>query len=125
MKLPDLRPQPAGVGTRTINGTRAAVRTVIRYRHGVLSGRGASLLDGYMEDLATDRIYRLMIAQRVLHRDLVQVQVAGQTPAVRYGEVLVADSERIEGWRNLGQTEAVLFWIVIPAGHTTRPRRLA
>jgi malate synthase len=38
-----------------------------------LSGRGASLLDGYMEDLATDRIYRLMIAQRVLHRDLVAV----------------------------------------------------
>jgi malate synthase len=33
----------------------------------VLSGRGASLLDGYMEDLATDRIYRLMIAQRVQH----------------------------------------------------------
>ena len=30
-------------------------------------GRGASLLDGYMEDLATDRIYRLMIAQRYLH----------------------------------------------------------
>jgi malate synthase len=79
-RYPDLRPQPAGVGTRTINGTRAAVRTVIRYRHGVLSGRGASLLDGYMEDLATDRIYRLMIAQRVLHRDLVQVQdEQGQT----------------------------------------------
>jgi malate synthase len=56
-----------------VNGTRAAVRTVIRYRHGVLSGRGASLLDGYMEDLATDRIYRLMIAQRVLHRELVPV----------------------------------------------------
>ena len=50
-------------------GTRAAVRTVIRYRKGVLSGRGASLLDGYMEDLATDRIYRLMIAQRMQHRD--------------------------------------------------------
>ena len=32
----------------------------------------------------------------------------------RRGEVLVADSERIEGWRNLGQAEAVLFWIVIP-----------
>jgi malate synthase len=46
---------------------------VIRYRHGVLSGRGASLLDGYMEDLATDRIYRLMISQRVLHRELVSV----------------------------------------------------
>jgi hypothetical protein len=45
---------------------------------------------------------------------LVQVQVAGQTPAVRHGEVLVADSEQIAGWRNLGQTEAELFWIVSP-----------
>ena len=43
---------------------------------------------------------------------LVQVQVGGQTPALRHGEVLVADSERIEGWRNLGQAEAVAFWIV-------------
>jgi malate synthase len=43
------------------------VRTVIRYRNGYLNGRGASLLDGYMEDLATDRIYRLMIAQRLRH----------------------------------------------------------
>jgi malate synthase len=73
-RYPDLRPLPTGVGTRTVNGTRAAVRTVIRYRHGVLSGRGASLLDGYMEDLATDRIYRLMIAQRVMHRDFVAIE---------------------------------------------------
>lgn len=64
---PDLRPAPAGIGATTIDGTRAAVRTVIRYRNGVLEGRGASLLDGYMEDLATDRIYRLMIAQRLRH----------------------------------------------------------
>ena len=62
---PDLRPAPHGVGTTTIDGTRAAVRTVIRYRNGALEGKGASLLDGYMEDLATDRIYRLMIAQRM------------------------------------------------------------
>ena len=46
---------------------RAAVRTVIRCRNGVLNGKGASLLDGYMEDLATDRIYRVMIAQRMKH----------------------------------------------------------
>ena len=65
---PDLRPVPKGVGEITLAGTRAAVRTVIRYRNGVLNGKGASLLDGYMEDLATDRIYRLMIAQRVLHK---------------------------------------------------------
>jgi len=62
---PDLRPAPHGVGATTLEGTRAAVRTVIRYRAGVLAGKGASLLDGYMEDLATDRIYRLMIAQRL------------------------------------------------------------
>jgi malate synthase len=70
---PDLRPFPEGVGQRTLAGTRAAIRTVIRYRNGVLNGRGASLLDGYMEDLATDRIYRLMIAQRVRHRDVVPI----------------------------------------------------
>jgi transcriptional regulator with XRE-family HTH domain len=43
---------------------------------------------------------------------LVQVQVAGQTPTVRAGEVLVAAGDRIEGWRNIGQSEATLFWIV-------------
>ncbi len=64
---PDLRPLPTAVGKRTLAGTRAAIRTVIRYRNGVLNGKGASLLDGYMEDLATDRIYRLMIAQRMAH----------------------------------------------------------
>jgi malate synthase len=72
-KHPDLRPLPTGVGKRTLAGTRAAIRTVIRYRNGVLNGKGASLLDGYMEDLATDRIYRLMIAQRVKHSNTIEV----------------------------------------------------
>jgi malate synthase len=81
----ELRPVPKGVGQRSIAGTRAAIRTVIRYRNGVLNGKGASLLDGYMEDLATDRIYRLMIAQRIKHRDQVQIvdesgKVAAHTP---------------------------------------------
>lgn len=67
-ETPDLRPPlDAAAGKKTVQGTRAAIRTVIRYRCGYLMGRGASLLDGYMEDLATDRIYRLMIAQRCLH----------------------------------------------------------
>ena len=70
---PDLRPIPKGVGKITASGTRAAIRTVIRYRNGVLNSKGASLLDGYMEDLATDRIYRLMIAQRVRHRDRLEL----------------------------------------------------
>ena len=72
-RYPDLRPVPAGVGKRTLTGTRAAIRTVIRYRNGVLNGKGASLLDGYMEDLATDRIYRLMIAQRMKHSTVVPI----------------------------------------------------
>lgn len=72
-RQPDLRPAPRGVGRLTLDGTRAAVRTVIRYRNGVLNGKGASLLDGYMEDLATDRIYRLMIAQRIQHRDQIEI----------------------------------------------------
>lgn len=44
---------------------------------------------------------------------LVQVQVGALAPAVRHGEVLVAESNRVEAWRNLGDREAVLFWIVI------------
>ena len=68
---PDLRPVPRGVGKFTVQGTRDAVRTVIHYRNGYLEGKGASLINGYMEDLATDRIYRLMIAQRILHRDSI------------------------------------------------------
>jgi transcriptional regulator with XRE-family HTH domain len=51
---------------------------------------------------------------------LVQVKVADQTPAVRHGEVLVAQSEKIESWRNLGQAEAVLFWIVVAESKRVR-----
>lgn len=72
-RFPDLRPKPEGIGAVTLEGTRAAIRTCIRYRYGVLSGKGASLLSGYMEDLATDRIYRLMLSQRIKHHVGVEV----------------------------------------------------
>ncbi len=88
-RYPDLRPVPEGAGERSLAGTRAAIRTVIRYRFGVLSGKGASLLDGYMEDLATDRIYRLMIAQRIKHRDAVELLDENGKPA-RHTPELVA-----------------------------------
>lgn len=81
-RYPNLRPQPNGIGQRTVAGTRAAVRTVIRYRNGVLNGKGASLLDGYMEDLATDRIYRLMIRQRMDHADAAPID--GGAPATQH-----------------------------------------
>lgn len=86
---PDLRLVPAGAGRRTVAGTRAAVRTVIRYRKGVLDGKGASLLDGYMEDLATDRIYRLMIAQRLRHRDTTDI-LDDQGVAVKHTPQFIA-----------------------------------
>jgi malate synthase len=89
-RYPDLRPQPKRVGKHTLAGTRAAVRTVIRYRNGVLNGKGASLLDGYMEDLATDRIYRLMIAQRIRHRDAVRI-VDDNGHAVRHTPEFVSE----------------------------------
>jgi malate synthase len=97
---PDLRPQPMEVGKRTLAGTRAAIRTVIRYRNGVLNGRGASLLDGYMEDLATDRIYRLMIAQRMKHADVVDIfdengQAVRHTPELIH-ELFDQELERLQ-----------------------------
>ncbi|HVB85535.1 MAG TPA: hypothetical protein VNK23_02580 [Candidatus Dormibacteraeota bacterium] len=96
---PDLRPVAEGVGKRSLAGTRAAVRTVIRYRQGVLAGHGASLLDGYMEDLATDRIYRLMIAQRMRHRDAACIvddagQAVPHTPE-RIGQLFDEELVRI------------------------------
>src|SRR3984885_7417401 len=83
---PNLRPAPKGVGEITLAGTRSAVRTVIRYRNGVLNGKGAILLDGYMEDLATDRIYRLMIAQRVRHK--IKVDSDDGTPLQHSSELV-------------------------------------
>lgn len=76
-RRPDLTPAPTGVGAVTAAGTKDAVRTMIEYRYGVLCGLGARMIKGYdrhgqlignfMEDLATDRIYRLMVAQRIRH----------------------------------------------------------
>jgi malate synthase len=87
-RYPDLRPSPRGVGQTSVSGTRAAVRTVIRYRNGVLNGKGASLLDGYMEDLATDRIYRVMIAQRMKHHATVPIVDEDGKPAAHTPEFI-------------------------------------
>lgn len=104
-RYPDLRPVPTGVGRHTLDGTRAAVRTTIRYRNGVVNGRGASLLDGYMEDLATDRIYRLMLAQRLRHRDVVTVTGSGGAP-VRHDEPLLTRLYDEELGRLVGELSA-------------------
>ncbi len=124
---PDLRPLPTSVGRRTLAGTRAAIRTVIRYRNGVLNGRGASLLDGYMEDLATDRIYRLMIAQRMKHAQTVEVlDESGQ--AIRHSPELVhelfdqeLDRLLLENAKQPGDSEQA----AAQAARLTKARRLS
>jgi len=102
---PDLRPLPEGVGKRTLAGTRGAIRTVIRYRNGALNGKGASLLDGYMEDLATDRIYRLTVAQRLRHSHHVEVLDDGGT-AVPHTPELISQLFDEELDRLLQQTKS-------------------
>ena len=112
-RYPDLRPKPTGVGKRTLGGTRAAVRTVIRYRNGVLNGKGASLLDGYMEDLATDRIYRLMIAQRVKHRDRTELLDDNGKPVKHTPELITRlfdeELEKLVGSLPPGDPQAETF----------------
>lgn len=112
-RYPDLRPAPHGVGARTVAGTYAAARTAIRYRNGVLNGKGASLLDGYMEDLATDRIYRLMIAQRMRHAGVTPIldldgKDAPHTNAFvgrAFDESLARLIEEAPGLRDLGSAD--------------------
>lgn len=48
---------------------------------------------------------------------LLQVDVGHETPAIRHGEILVADSVRVQRWRNLGPGAATAFWIVLANGH--------
>jgi malate synthase len=99
---PDLRPPLKGTGKTALDGTGSAIRTVIRYRNGVLNGRGASLLDGYMEDLATDRIYRLMIAQRIRHGVAAEIADAPGGP-VKHTPELVSELFDRELERILGE----------------------
>jgi transcriptional regulator with XRE-family HTH domain len=43
---------------------------------------------------------------------LVQVVLANGRPVLRRGEVLLVEATTIEHWRNLGLSEATLFWII-------------
>jgi transcriptional regulator with XRE-family HTH domain len=43
---------------------------------------------------------------------LVQVILANGRPVLRQGEVVLIDATTLQGWRNLGPSEATLFWIL-------------
>jgi malate synthase len=64
----ELREPPQGPVTE--EGTREAISGALQYRNAVAAGKGAVLINGYMEDLATDRIYRVMLAQRLKHNHI-------------------------------------------------------
>jgi transcriptional regulator with XRE-family HTH domain len=43
---------------------------------------------------------------------LVQILLASGSPVLRQGEALIADRSGVAGWRNLGDREALAFWIL-------------
>jgi transcriptional regulator with XRE-family HTH domain len=43
---------------------------------------------------------------------LVQIELGDRRAALRAGEALVAEGRSITGWRNVGEGEAMLFWIL-------------
>ena len=43
---------------------------------------------------------------------LVQVLLASGSPVLRQGEALIADRSGVAGWRNLGDREAIVFWVL-------------
>jgi transcriptional regulator with XRE-family HTH domain len=112
------------IGRRTEDPQRGFERTIT-----LLGGPGSDLridlvhLDARETAVPIDKQNGIGIV--AVASGLVNVQVAGQTPTVRHGEVLIADSERVKGWRNLGQTEAVLFWIVVSAAGVVQRRKWA
>jgi malate synthase len=86
-RYPELRVPPADAGARTLAGTRAAVNAVLTYRFHVLGGTGAVRIDGNMEDMATERISRVMIAQRIRHAGRVPIDDGGRP--IRHDRTLV------------------------------------
>ena len=43
---------------------------------------------------------------------LVQIELGSRRAALRAGEALVAEASSITAWRNVGESEAMLFWIL-------------
>jgi malate synthase len=88
-KILDSKPELklSASGPVTEEGSREAIRTVLIYRAAVSQGKGAVLISNFMEDLATDRIYRIMLAQRIKW---------GHLTTDRFEEIVAEESEKLE-----------------------------
>lgn len=109
-----------------LRGDRSPGYRVGRLREAARDGRGQphALLDdpeqglrAYVVQLAAGASGRPHLAHKhvelvAIGQGLVQVQTSGGPAVIRRGETLLADEAVVEGWRNIGESEALLFWIV-------------
>jgi transcriptional regulator with XRE-family HTH domain len=109
---------------QVVAGYRLARRSRPRRRHGAGGQETLQLLD---DPAAGMRAYLVQLPAResggphVAHKGielvavasgLVQVVLSTGRPVLRRGEAILVESAAIERWRNLGPSEAMLFWIL-------------
>ena len=109
-----------------LRGERAPGFRVGRLREGGREGRGQPLpllddpdpgLRAYVVTLAPGASGRPHVAHKhvelvAVGRGLVQVATSDGPAVVREGEVVLADEAVVAGWRNMGEGDALLFWVV-------------
>ena len=109
-----------------LRGDRAPGYRVGRLREAGREGRGnpLALLDdpgrglrAYVVTLAPGASGRPHLAHKhvelvAVGHGLVQVVTSSGPAVVREGEVVLADEAVVEGWRNMGESDALLFWVV-------------
>ena len=109
-----------------VRGERAPGFRVGRLREGGRESRGQPLallddpgpgLRAYVLVLAPGASGRPHLAHKhvelvAVGRGLVQVLTSSGPAVVREGEVVLAEEAVVEGWRNMGDGDALVFWIV-------------
>ncbi len=109
-----------------LRGEQAPGYRIGRLREAGREGRGQPLallddpgqgLRAYVLTLPAEATGRPHLAHKhvelvAVGSGLVQVLTSTSPAVLRQGEVLLADEAVVEGWRNVGEREALLFWIV-------------
>lgn len=118
---PDLLVLPETMAEPTETGTIQSIRAAILYRAGVLAGRGATLLFGRMEDLATDRICRAECGRRIRHKTLLVDGDGALVPLTEERFVVLLDEVLNDLLENPPQrVPRSLLPHIVTAGYMTR-----